>query len=77
MQRRLKEYVCARVNVKLGADGRPKDEGQRAIWDACKVGGVPSVAALRPDGTLIASETGPDAEDLEALLAKGLEPSKK
>ncbi len=73
MQRRLKEYVCVRVNVKLGADGRPKDEGQRGIWDACKVKGVPSVAALRPDGTLIASETGPDAEDLEALLAKGLE----
>ncbi|MCC6738646.1 MAG: hypothetical protein IT452_06345 [Planctomycetia bacterium] len=76
MQRRLQSYVCARVNVKLGADGRPKDEGQRAIWDACKVKGIPSVAVLRSDGTLVASETGPDAEDVEALLAKGMEPKK-
>lgn len=77
MQRRLKQYVCARVNVSLDGSGRPKDASQQAFWDSCKVKGVPSVAALRPDGTLIASETGPDAEDVEALLQKGLEAGKK
>jgi hypothetical protein len=76
MQRRLKQYVCARILVSLDASGKPDDPEHRALWESCKVGGVPSVAALKPDGTLIASETGPDAENLEALLTKGLEPAK-
>lgn len=76
MQRRLKQYVCVRVKVSLDAGGKPKDAGQQAFWATCKVKGVPSVAALRRDGTLIESETGPSAEDVEALLQKGLEPAK-
>jgi hypothetical protein len=77
MQRRLKGYVCARVKVDLGAGGKPDDAGQLAFWATCQVKGVPSIAALTPDGTLIGSETGPDAEDVEALLQKGLDATKK
>ena len=55
----------------------------RSVTNARKPGTTQQMSnplgiALEPvSGTLIASETGPDAEDLEALLAKGLERAKK
>lgn len=71
-QRTLKGYVCVRLNVSLGSDGRPDDEAVKSLWKQGGLKGVPSVAVLSRSGTLVAAENDPDSDELQAILAKGL-----
>jgi len=57
----LKDFVRVRVDYLLN----------RKVAEVCGVTGVPGFAALRPDGTLIVSQTGPlDKDQMRRFLLR-------
>lgn len=56
--------------MSLDKSGKPDDPALRALWDRCRVEGVPSIAVLKSDGTLVASETGPSEEKVQEAMVK-------